>query len=552
MSWLTDIFSQQTDIQAVIIISMICACGLALGKIKVKGVGLGITFVFIFGILAGVAGLSIDGRMLQYAQSFGLILFVYTLGLQIGPGFISALKSGGFSLNLLSIGVILIATLMALICVWTGCLKIDEVMGILCGSTTNAPALGAAQQTLAQFGHSTTNTALGMALTYPLGMVGVIFAIIIVKKYLTKHQSTNLNEETAEDAFIATFKVSNPAIFGRTLHEINNSDDSKFVASRLWRGDKVILPDANTHLEEGDRLMVITMASRLDELTIFFGQREEKDWNKNDIDWNAIDRKLMSQRILITRSAINGKRLADLNLRARYGVTVSRVKRSGILLVATPNLRLRMGDRITAVGETENLKMAAAELGDTVKNLEEPNMVTIFIGIVLGLILGCIPFKFPGMSFPVSLGLAGGPIVMGLLIGSYGPRLHMVAYTTTSASLMLRSLGLSMFLACLGLSAGEDLAQTGFNTAMLSWIGYGFIFTIVPVIIMAFVSVLICRKSFATSAGMLCGAMANPIALTFVNDTIESEKSSVAYATVYPLGMFLRVIIAQIIVLICI
>ena len=552
MSWLTDILTQHTAIQAVIIISVICACGLSLAKIKVKGVSLGITFVFLFGILAGAAGLSIDPQMLQYAQGFGLVLFVYTLGLQIGPGFMSALKSGGFSLNFLSLGVVFLGTLLALVFVWTGVLKIDSVMGILCGATTNAPALGAAQQTLETLGQPSTNAALGMALCYPFGMVGVIFAIMMVRKYLTKHESENLNEETAEDAFIATFRVSNPAIFGRTLHDINSFDDSKFVASRLWRGDKVMLPEAHTVLEEGDRLMVITVESRLDELTIFFGQREKKDWNKKDIDWNALDTKLLSQRLLITRSEINGKQLGALHLRERYGVTVSRVKRAGILLVATPNLRLRMGDRVTVVGEAENLKLAAAELGDTVKHLEEPNMVTIFIGIVLGLILGSIPFVIPGISFPVTLGLAGGPIVMGLLIGAYGPRIHMVAYTTTSASLMLRSLGLSMFLACLGLSAGADLAKSGFEWSLLSWIGYGFILTLVPVVVMAFVSVIFCRKSFATSAGMLCGAMANPIALTFVNDTIESEKSSVAYATVYPLAMFVRVIVAQLLVMICI
>lgn len=554
MNWIIQLLSEQTAIQAVIIISLICGLGLLLAKLKIRGVGLGITYVFFFGILFGALGnrlgWSIDPQMLQYAESFGLILFVYMLGLQVGPGFVSAFRSGGTQLNALSMGVVLIGTVMALCLVWCGIMPIDEMMGVLCGATTNTPALGAAQQTLEQLGHPSARAALGTAITYPLGMLGVILALMVMRGYLTKHQPNKENLDTAsEEPFIATFRVVNPAIYGHSLHDVAGFDAHKFVVSRLWRGDKVQLPNDDITLCEGDRLMIITQQRYVEQLTIFFGQRDQEDWNRSDIDWNNLDAQLVSQGILITRSDINGRTLHDLHLHTRFGVTVSRVKRTGMNLVATPDLRLRLGDRITVIGEAESLKRVTEILGNKVRNLEEPNMVTIFIGLVLGLVLGSIPFAIPGISQPVRLGLAGGPIVMGLIIGAYGPRVHMVAYTTTSASLMLRSLGLSMYLACLGLDAGRDFLATIMQPSALQWIGWGFLLTILPVIIMSLVSVMWCKHSFATTAGMLCGAMANPIALGYINDTVEGDKPAVSYATVYPLAMFIRVIIAQVIVL---
>lgn len=554
MNWILTLISEPSAIQAVIVISLICGLGLSLTKIKVHGVSLGITYVFFFGILFGALGnhfgFGIDPQMLRYAESFGLILFVYILGLQVGPGFISAFRKGGAELNVLSMGVVVIGTLMALCLVWAGILPIDEMMGVLCGATTNTPALGAAQQTLEQLGHPSARAALGTAVTYPLGMLGVILALMAMRGFLTRRERIKDNkEESAEEAFIVTFRVANPAIFGHSLHDIAGFDENQFVVSRLWRGGKVQLPSADVTLMEGDRLMVITQQRYADNLTIFFGERETEDWNRNDIDWNAIDAQLVSQRILITRPEINGRTLQALHLHTRFGVNVSRVKRAGMTLVATPDLRLRMGDRLTVIGEEEGIRRVTEMLGNKVRNLEEPNMVTIFIGIVLGLILGSIPLVVPGISQPVRLGLAGGPIVMGLIIGAYGPRVHMVAYTTTSASLMLRSLGLSMYLACLGLDAGRDFMSIIVQPSALQWIGWGFLLTVVPVVVMGIISVCFRRKSFATTAGMLCGAMANPIALGYVNDTIEGDKPSVSYATVYPLAMFVRVIIAQIIVL---
>ena len=551
MNWLYETLWQHTPVQAVVIICLICALGLALGKLRFRGISLGVTYVFFIGILFGALGLELDAQMLSYAESFGLILFVYTLGLQVGPGFMSTFLTGGAQLNLLALGVVGLGTVMALLAALLGYMPLPDMMGVLCGATTNTPALGAAQQTLKQLGQPSNAAALGCAVTYPIGMIGVIIALILVKGRLQRRAASVRDAESSDEAFIASFTVCNPAVFHQTLHGLSGSgvDDSKFVVSRLWRQGKVILPNSETRIEDGDRLLVITKKKFVQTLTILFGRRDETNWNANDVDWNALDATLVSERILITRHEINGKHLGSLHLRNRYGVNVSRVQRAGIQLVATPDLTLRMGDRVTVVGETESIARVAAELGNTVKTLDEPNMVTIFIGIVLGLLLGSVPFFVPGMSYPVRLGLAGGPIVMGILIGAYGPRFHMVAYTTTSANLMLRSLGLSMYLACLGLDAGRDFLATVARPASLMWIGLAFAITLLPVVLMSFVSVHWGKKSFATTAGMLCGAMANPIALNYVNDTLPGDKASVAYATVYPLCMFLRVIIAQIIVM---
>lgn len=549
MNWLQNTFLSHSAIQAVIIICLICAIGLSLGKIRFRGITLGVTFVFFIGILAGSLGLSLDPKMLGYAESFGLVLFVYTLGLQVGPGFISSFRIGGRDLTLLSLGVVLLGTLMALIPVWTGHAALPDMMGVLCGATTNTPALGAAQQTLKQLGQPESVAALSCAVTYPLGMVGVILAFIIMKGWLARREKPQVDRSKEKEAFIASFQVRNPAVFHRSLHEVAGFDESKFVVSRIWRSGKVILPTADTVIEEGDRVLVITQQRFVEQLTIFFGSIDDTDWNKHNIDWNALDSKLVSQRILITRPSINGKHLGDLHLRNRYGVNVSRVQRAGIQLVATPQLTLRVGDRVTVVGEQESLKRVAKELGNAVKHLDEPNMVTIFIGIVLGLVLGCLPIEFPGISYPVRLGLAGGPIIMGILIGAFGPRFHMVAYTTTSANLMLRSLGLSMYLACLGLAAGADFVETVMQPRALWWIAYGLLITLVPVMLLAVISVKWSGKTVASTAGMLCGAMANPIALGYVNDVIPGDKASVSYATVYPLCMFLRVVIAQVVVM---
>lgn len=551
MEWLYDLFFEQTALQAVIILSLIISTGLGLGKLHICGISLGLTFVFFMGILAGHLGFAIDPQMLTYAESFGLVLFVYALGLQVGPGFFSSLQQGGYKLNMLGLGVILLGTIMAVALTAITPISMPDMVGILCGATTNTPALGAAQQTLKQLGESTSGAALSCAVTYPLGVVGVILAIIVVKKLFVRPADMEQHEhEDPNHTYIATFQVHNPAIYNKSIQDLVHISTIKFVISRLWRNGQVSIPTSEKILKEHDRLLVITTEKDVQALTILFGEQEKKDWNKEDIDWNAIDSELISKHIVISRPEINGKKLGSLRLRNTYGINISRVLRSGVQLLATPELVLQLGDRLTIVGEAAAIKNVEKVLGNTVKTLKDPNLASIFIGIVLGLIVGSIPIAIPGISSPVKLGLAGGPIIAGIVIGSYGPRLHLVTYTTRSASLMLRGIGLSLYLACLGLDSGVHFFDTVMRPEGALWIGIGFLITFIPVVIMALVALRLCKMDFGNTCGMLCGSMANPMALNYANDIIPNDNPAISYATVYPLGMFIRVIIAQLILMI--
>ena len=550
MDWLYNLFIEPSALQAVVILSLICAIGLGLGKIRIGGISLGVTFVFFAGILAGHLGLKIDPQMLNYAESFGLVIFVYALGLQVGPGFFSSFRDEGVRLNMLGIGVVLIGTFMAVAGCWLTGISLPDMAGILCGATTNTPALGAAQQTLKQMGMDASTPALGCAVTYPLGVIGVILAILVIRKLMVKDKDLKISEKDNDNkAYIGAFQVHNPGIFGKSVKEIADLSHSKFVISRLWRDGKVIIPTSDKVVMEGDRLLVITSEKEAAAMTVLFGEQEHTDWNKEDIDWDAIDSKLISQRIVVTRPELNGKKLGSLHLRNHYGINITRVYRSGVQLLATAGLTLQLGDRLTIVGEAAAVHNVEKVLGNAIKSLKEPNLVAVFIGIILGLILGAIPISIPGISAPVKLGLAGGPIIVGILIGTFGPRLHMVTYTTRSANLMLRALGLSLYLACLGLDAGAHFFETVFRPEGLLWIGVGFVLTLLPVFIMGVVAFKWMKVDFGSVTGMLCGSMANPMALNYANDTIPGDNPSVSYATVYPLCMFLRVIIAQVLLM---
>jgi uncharacterized transporter BF1818 len=551
MSWFDSLFLDNTSMQAVVIISLISALGLALGKIRIAGISLGVTFVFFIGILAGHLGLSVDPKMLNYAESFGLIIFVYALGLQVGPGFFSLFRKGGITLNTLALGVLFLGTVMTLMFHFILDVPLSDMVGILCGATTNTPALGAAQQTLIQRGLPASGAALSCAVTYPLGVLGVILAIFVIRKlFVTPKDLVAADSEHNKPVYITEFQVHNPGIFGKTVKEVAHSSTKKFVISRLWRDGRGCIPTSETVLKDKDHLLVITTSENdVDALTMLFGEHEAKDWNKKDIDWNAIDSQLISQRIVVTRPEINGKKLSSLRLRNHYGINISRVYRSGVQLLATPDLVLQMGDRLTVVGEAAAIQNVESVLGNAVKSLSEPNLVAVFVGIVLGLALGALPITFPGMATPVKLGIAGGPIIVGILIGSFGPRLHMITYTTRSANLMLRAMGLSMYLACLGLDAGRNFFDTVFRPEGLLWIGLGFAITFVPIVIMGLVAMKVNHLDFGSVSGMMCGSMANPMALNYANDTIPGDNPAVSYATVYPLCMFLRVIIAQMLIL---
>ena len=548
MEWIDSLFFEHSAIQAIVVLSLVTAAGLWLGKMHVWGISLGVTFVFFVGILAGHLGISLDADMLNYAESFGLVLFVYALGLQVGPGFFSSLRHGGVKLNLLSLGVIFIGTAMTVLLSYGLSIPLPDMVGVLCGATTNTPALGAAQQTLKQMGEPSSSAALGAAVAYPLGVVGVILAILVIRKILAR--PADMEEKETEDhnhPYIAAFQLHNPGVYHKTIKELALYSHTKFVISRLWRDGKVTIPTGSTELLENDRILVVTTEKDLPTLTLLFGEQEIRDWNQEDIDWNSIDRNLVSEHIVVTQAEINGKRLGSLHLRNTYDINICRVLRSGVQILATPDLILQLGDRLTVVGEKSAFKRVACLLGNSVSTLREPNLAAIFIGIVLGLILGSVPLSMPGISSPVKMGLAGGPIIVGILVGCFGPRLHMRTYTTRSANLMLRGIGLSLYLAGIGIDAGAHFFETVVRPEGAIWIGSGFLITVVPVLLMAVIAMRMCGMNFGSTCGMLCGSMANPMALNYVNDSFPGNDASVSYATVYPLGMFMRVVISQVV-----
>lgn len=550
MQWISDIFLTHSAMQAVIVLSIIIACGLALGKLRVKGVSLGVTFVFFAGILAGHLGLSIDPTILHYTENLGLVLFVYELGLKVGPGFFSSFRKGGLSLNLLGLGVIAIGTVMTVLISLLFDMPIGDAVGVMCGATTNTPALGAAQQALGQFGISANGAALSCAVTYPLGVVGVILAIIVIRKcFLPPDMPLSKERDDSDSTFIAEFKVCNPAVVGMSVKEISALSKTNFVISRLWRDDNVTVPDSATVLEEDDHLLVITTPADCAKLKVLFGAQEHRDWNRKGIDWNSIDNRLVSRNLVVSRVSINGKKLGSLRLRNQYHINISRVTRSGMHLLATRDLVLQLGDTLTVVGSEHDIDKVSRILGNTAVKLSDPNLGAIFIGIVLGLVVGSIPILIPGISSPIKLGLAGGPIIVGILIGRFGPQFRLVTYTTHSANLMLRGIGLSLYLACLGLDAGAQFLDTIMRQEGLLWILLGFLLTVVPVLIMGLVAMRCLHLDFGLTCGMLCGSMANPMALNYANDIVPGDYATVSYATVYPFSMFCRVIIAQLLII---
>ena len=553
MNWLQEAFLEPTMLQAVIVISLVSAVGLFLGRQKIFGISLGITFVFIAGILAGHFGIVVNKDMLNFAQSFGLILFVYSLGLQVGPGFFSSLKKGGVAMNMMGLGVILLGLLMTLVFHWTTGVSLPNMVGLLCGAVTNTPALGAAQQALLQVEPAdykeVTDMALACAVAYPLGVIGVILAIILLKKVFGDKNLADDKEKHNTKPNITEFHISNPAIYDKSIKDIMKLTEKHFVISRVWRNGKVSIPTSDTVLHEDDHLLIISHKSDVETIKVLFGEQENVDWNKEDIDWNAIDSQLISRRIVVTRNRVNGVKLGSLRLRNLYGINITRVNRAGIDLVADSALHLQIGDRLTIVGEKNAVNNVGKILGDEIKRLDNPNLLAVFIGISLGVLLGSLPIMLPGMTTPIKLGIAGGPIIVGILMGAFGPRFHLTTYTTMSANLMLRQLGIVIYLAGLGIDSGAHFFETVFRAEGALWVGLGFLLTIVPVLIVGFIASQFFKLDYAHNVGMLCGSMANPMALTYANTTVEGDEPSVAYATVYPLSMFIRVISAQLIIM---
>lgn len=547
--------SEPSSVQSIIIVSLICALGIQLGKLKLFNISLGITFVFFVGIVVGHFNFDMNREMLGFAQNFGLILFVYALGLQVGPGFFSSLKRGGLQLNLLALGVIFVGLLLTVILSYASNISLPNMIGILCGATTNTPALGAAQQTIKQLTGGDlkimSDMALATAVAYPLGVLGVILAIIFLRKFFIPENSLEKRcEKKEKDMYVGEFHITNPAIEGKSILEIMKLTSKHFVISRIWHDGVVSIPTSESILRHNDHLLIISRKSDVEHIRILFGKQENVDWNKEDIDWNHIDNsQLVSRRILVTNSKVNGVKLGALRLRNNYGINITRVNRAGIDLFASSDLSLQIGDRLTVVGEKASINNVAKILGDEVKRLDRPNLIAIFLGIALGLILGVLPIPFPGLSIPVKLGIAGGPIIVGILMGAFGPRFHITTYTTQSANLLMRQFGLTVYLACLGIGAGEHFLETVFQTEGLLWIGFGFILTVIPVLIVALIAMKIFKLDYAKNVGMLCGSMANPMALSYVNSTMDEDEPSVAYATVYPVSMFARIVFIQLLLI---
>lgn len=553
MNWFTELFTQQTFMQAVLVLSLICATGLALGNIKIFGISLGVTFVFFTGIIAGHFGVHIDPQMLTLAQNFGLILYIYTLGLQVGPGFFSSFKKDGIKLNLIALLLLILGSTMAVVIFWATDTSLSDTVGLLAGAVTNTPMLGAGQQALLQMYPDNVEQANSMAMAcavgYPFGLIGMILCVTILKKALAPKGRKKEENHSADNTFIAEYQVSNPGIFGMTIQQVRQQADCQFVISRVWKDGRVMIPTSETVLEEGEHIMVISSRNDVERIKNLFGTQENVDWNKKGIDWNSIDSQLVSRKVLVTKPSHNGVKLGDLKLRNSYGINITRVNRAGIDLLPSRNLRLQLGDKLVIVGEGRSVDNVAKLLGNEEKQLNTPNLLSIFVGIILGVIVGSIPLFIPGMSMPIKLGIAGGPIIVGILMGAFGPRFHMATYTTQSANLMLRQLGLTIFLAGLGLSAGDGFFAAVFSAEGLKWVIISISLAMIPVLLVGFITARFFKTSYADNVGMLCGSMANPFALEFAGGSQDGEDPAVAYATVYPASIFLRVISAQILIL---
>lgn len=555
MDWVNDLLWGGGIGHSILLLSVVIAAGIQLGKIKVFGISLGITLVLFVGIILGHFGFTINPEVLHFFKEFGLILFVYSVGMQVGPGFFSSFKKGGVTLNLLACGIVFLGVVTALVIHFITGLPIPTMVGILSGAVTNTPGLGAAQQAYSDmFGASDPTIALGYAVAYPLGVIGIILSTIVIR-YLFRvnfeHESEQLNNEEgshANEAKPISLIVKNPAIFGKTISEISSLMEHRdFVVSRVWRNDnkQIEIASANTVLQEDDKIFVITTEQDASTVQTFIGEVIDMERKQ----WIRMESQFINRRILITKTNLNGKRLGQLKLRKLYGINITRINRAGVDLVATPNLTLQVGDRVNVVGTETAVSNVEKVLGNSMKRLNEPNLITIFVGIALGIILGSIPIMLPGIPQPVKLGLAGGPLIVAILVSRFGYHYKLITYTTQSANFMLREIGITIFLACVGISAGDGFVDTIVNNGGFAWIGYGFIITFLPLLIVGCIGRYFCKVNYFTLIGLIAGSTTDPPALAYSNATAGNDAPSVGYATVYPLTMFLRVLTAQLMIL---
>ena len=551
MDWLQNLLFDENSIAHIVLLySFVIAVGVLLGKIKFFGVSLGVTFVLFTGIVCGHFGLTGNTQILTFLQDFGLILFVFCIGLQVGPSFFSSFKKGGIAMNLVAMGIVAlnIAVAVALYYGLNGRIELPMMVGILCGAVTNTPGLGAANEALSQLNYSGPQIAMGYACAYPLGVLGIIGSIIAIRyicRVNLKKEEDELSTQTSDMKHMPHMlhlEVRNESIDGKKLLQIKEFMGRPFVCSRIRHDGHVSIPNQDTEFHIGDQVFIVCSEEDAEAVIAFIGKEIQVDWEKQDMP-------MVSRRILVTKSEINGKKLGSLHFRSMYGVNVTRINRSGMDLFADPNLILQVGDRVMVVGQQDAVERVAGVLGNQLKRLDTPNIVTIFVGIFLGILLGSLPIAFPGIPTPVKLGLAGGPLVVAILIGRFGHKLKLVTYTTMSANLMLREIGIVLFLASVGIEAGEHFVQTVVEGSGLSYVGYGFLITVIPLLIIGMIARFYCKVNYFTLMGLIAGSNTDPPALAYANQASGNDAPAVGYSTVYPLTMFLRILAGQMILL---
>ncbi|MBR6054730.1 MAG: putative transporter [Bacteroidales bacterium] len=545
---------------AIFILALVIASGLWLGRFKVKGISLGTTWILFMGILLGHLGLRIHPVMLSFVKDFGLILFVFAIGLQVGPGFFHSFRKDGLPMNLLAVAMVLLAVLITyLIHVISG-ENLGIMTGIMSGAVTNTPGLGAAQQTLSyastastEITEASSGIASAYAVAYPLGVIGAIAVLLLSKAIFRidirkEQERASASDEGEGNAFRLACKVENPAIFGKTVHDIVGEENSDhLVITRMMRGDKVFFPDLDMPLQEGDKLLIVTDVQHKDKVRIIFGEDYPVDMN----EWRPTGTELVSRRLSVTKSSITGKSLRKLDIRRKYGVTVARILRAGVDLQADADLILQVGDSLKVVGSEEEIARLAKLVGNEPESLHRPNLIPIFLGIALGVVLGMVPIRFPSMPQPLKLGLAGGPLIVAILLGHFGPQLRITTYTALSANLMIREIGISLFMAAVGLGAGKTFVASLVGGGYM-WVLYGAVITLVPMTLIALAARYLLKMDFFKICGLLAGSTTDPALLSFSEQMFGSGRIAVNYATVYPLTMFLRVVAAQVLIMIMI
>lgn len=554
MEWLKNLLTEQSIAQSVLLYSFIIATGVSLGKIKIGGVSLGVTFVLFMGILVGHLGFSVNPDILHFIKEFGLILFIFSIGLQVGPSFFTSFKKGGMLLNGLACLLILlgITVTVMLFYAFGGDISMPMMVGIMQGAVTNTPGLGAAQEALSQLQDAgdllgpVPSIGLGYAVAYPMGVIGILLTFIILRlvfRIQLDNEEKQLKEQQGEHQAPdwITIRITNDSLVGLSILQCQSMIRRDFVVSRLYNGNEVIIPSDETTLQYNDILSVIVNENDERAVIAFLGK-------KIDYVWEDSENTMVSRRIVVTQSKVNGKSIGSLAFRTAYGVNITRVHRSGIDLLATPELYLQVGDRVTVVGAPDAIKRVEKILGNTLKRLNEPHLITIFFGVMLGILVGSIPIHFPNMPMPAKLGLAGGPLIVAILLGRFGYRLKLITYTTQSANLMLREMGISLFLASVGISAGAEFVETVVSPDGLRWILCGMLITMVPALTVGVIGRLL-KLNYFTLIGMISGSCTNPPALAYSGTIANNDAPAVAYSTVYPLTMFLRIVCAQIIIL---